>query len=96
MVTKWSPSGLLVVSQMLIVTGGWDAFYQATPSTEVATIFFCPETTVQSFFQQVFNYSEGGEWRLVAFSYIFGIFENFWHFHNLDIICGEKRHLRWM
>jgi len=34
-------------SQMLIVTGGWDAFYQATPSTEV------------------FNYSEGGEWRLV-------------------------------
>jgi len=33
--------------QMLIVTGGWDAFYQATASTEV------------------FNYSQGGEWRLV-------------------------------
>ena len=29
-----------VLSQMMIVTGGYDAFYQATPSTEVATIIF--------------------------------------------------------
>ena len=65
---------------MLIVTGGWDAFYQATASTEVATttdIFISSiltsllDNTALILFTtlpiQVFNYSQGGEWRLVAF-----------------------------
>ena len=66
---------------MLIVTGGWDAFYQATASTEVATtdIFIIISSILTSLLAntalilfttlpiQVFNYSQGGEWRLVAF-----------------------------
>ena len=73
------------LSQMLIVTGGWDAFYQATASTEVATTFIIISSLLswhlslptllspclkrQAFDNQVFNYSEGGEWRSVAFSH---------------------------
>ena len=65
---------------MLIVTGGWDAFYQATASTEVATTTdilissiltsLLANTALILFTTlpiQVFNYSQGGEWRLVAF-----------------------------
>ena len=65
---------------MLIVMGGWDAFYQATASTEVATTTdilissiltsLLANTALILFTTlpiQVFNYSQGGEWRLVAF-----------------------------